>query len=117
LNGCHYRRGEADVVHFERDALFREAGWDTAFFATQLPENVPSEWARYFADELQYGHACSVMQKLGMSGNVVYSFAVRDRFLRLLSKLRPDVARARNLYRHPSTSVLQLLRREGTPWS
>jgi hypothetical protein len=45
LNSCHYRPGGAGVVYFEHDALFREAGWDTAFFAMHRPRNVPGGWA------------------------------------------------------------------------
>ena len=32
-------------MYFEHDALFREAGWDTAFFVMHHPQNVLSEWA------------------------------------------------------------------------
>ena len=45
MNSYYYRRGGADVVYFEHDALFREAGWDTAFFAMHHPGNVPGECA------------------------------------------------------------------------
>ena len=115
LNSYHYRRGGADVVYFEHDALFREIGWDTAFFAMHHPQNVPSEWAEYFVDELQYGHAYSVTQRLRMAGKVIYSFEARDQLRRLLSKFRPDIAHAHNLYHHLSPSVLPLLRQEGIP--
>lgn len=115
LNSYHYRRGGADVVYFEHDALFREIGWGTAFFAMHHSLNVPSEWAEYFVDELQYGHAYSVARRIGMTGKVIYSFEARDKLRRLLSKFRPDIAHAHNLYHHLSPSVLPLLRQEGIP--
>jgi glycosyltransferase involved in cell wall biosynthesis len=115
LNSYHYRRGGADVVYFEHDALFRELGWDTAFFAMHHPQNVPSEWAEYFVDELQYGRAYSMVQKLRMAGKVIYSFEAQDKLRRLLSRFRPDIAHAHNLYHHLSPSVLPLLRHERIP--
>lgn len=115
LNSYHYRRGGADVVYFEHDALFREIGWDTAFFAMHHPLNVASDWAEYFVDELQYGHAYSVAQKAGMAAKVIYSQEARDKLRQLLSRFRPDVAHAHNLYHHISPSVLPLLRQEGIP--
>ena len=115
MNSYHYRRGGADAVYFEHDALFREAGWDTAVFAMHHPLNLPSEWAEYFVDELQYGHDYSVLQRIGMTGKVIYSLEARDKLRRLLSRFRPDIAHAHNLYHHLSPSVLPLLRQEGIP--
>jgi glycosyltransferase involved in cell wall biosynthesis len=115
VNSYHYRRGGADVVYFEHDALFREIGWDTAFFAMHHPLNIPSEWAEYFVDELQYGHAYSLPQKVGMAAKIIYSQEARDKLRKLLSRFRPDVAHAHNLYHHISPSVLPLLREEGIP--
>lgn len=115
LNSYHYRRGGADVVYFEHDALFREAGWETAHLAMHHPQNVPSEWAKYFVDELQYGHVYSVAQRLRMAGKVIYSLEAREKLRRLLARFRPDVAHAHNLYHHLSPSVLPLLHEERIP--
>lgn len=115
INSYHYRRGGADVVYLEHDALFREIGWDTAFFAMHHPLNEASEWSEYFVDELQYGHAYSATQKAGMAAKVIYSLEAREKLRKLISRFRPDVAHSHNLYHHISPSVLSLLRQEGIP--
>lgn len=115
MNSYHYRRGGADVVYFEHDALFRDIGWDTAFFAMHHPLNVACDWADCFVDELQYGHSYSAVQKAGMAAKVIYSLEARDKLRKLLARFRPDVAHAHNLYHHISPSVLPLLRQEGIP--
>jgi glycosyltransferase involved in cell wall biosynthesis len=115
LNSYHYRRGGADVVYFEHAALFHKLGWDTAYFAMHHPMNVSSEWQSYFVDELQYGNTYTLPAKLGMAAKVIYSTEARSKLLRLLSKFRPHIAHAHNLYHHISPSVLPLLRQEGIP--
>ena len=65
INNYHYRRGGAEAVYFEHEALFRELGWDTAFFAMEHPDNVPCEQSEYFVSEIELGHEYSLKRKQG----------------------------------------------------
>ena len=56
INNYHYRRGGADVAYLNQSDLFREHGWKVANFAMRHPDNLPSEWSGYFADEIELGH-------------------------------------------------------------
>jgi len=115
LNTYHYRRGGSDAVYFDHDNLFRHAGWETAMFAMHHPNNEPSQWSEYFADELEFGHAYSVWQKLHMAGKVIYSWEARNKLEKLLDKFKPDIAHAHCIYHHLSPSVLSLLHERGIP--
>jgi glycosyltransferase involved in cell wall biosynthesis len=115
LNTYNYRRGGSDAVFFDHDALFRDAGWDTAVFTMQHPKNEPSPWSSYFADELEFGHAYSVREKVAMAGKVIYSWEARSKLAKLLDKFSPDVAHAHCIYHHLSPSVLGLLHKRGVP--
>ena len=98
LNTYNYRRGGSDAVFFDHDALFRKAGWETAVFTMQHPKNEPSPWSPYFADELEFGHAYSVREKVAMAGKVIYSWEARSKLAKLLDKFSPDVAHAHCIY-------------------
>lgn len=115
INSYHYRRGGADVVYLDHAKLMESAGWENAFFSMHHPQNITSEWDDYFVDELQYGHDYSLPQKAAMAAKVIYSLEARDKLRKLLSRFRPDVAHAHNLYHHISPSILPLLRQEGVP--
>lgn len=115
LNSYNYRRGGSDAVFFDHDALFREAGWKTAVFTMHHPKNEPSVWSSYFADELEFGHAYSLWQKITMAGKVIYSWEARKNLGRLLDIFSPDVAHAHCIYHHLSPSVLSLLHDKGIP--
>lgn len=115
LNSYHYRRGGADMVYLEHDALFRSLGWQTAFMAMHHPLNQPSEWDTYFVDELQYGHTYGALSKAAMALKVIYSVEARRKLAALLDKFQPDIAHSHNLYHHLSPSVLPLLKERGIP--
>lgn len=115
INTYNYRRGGSDAVFFDHDALFREAGWETAVFTMHHPKNEPSPWSSYFADELEFGHAYSIWKKVVMAGKVIYSWEARSKLANLLDKFSPDVAHAHCIYHHLSPSVLSLLHERGIP--
>ena len=52
VNNYHYRRGGADVVYLEQSELFRDLGWTVAEMAMRHPDNLPSDWERFFYGEL-----------------------------------------------------------------
>jgi len=115
LNTYHYRRGGSDAVFFDHDRLFQDAGWETAVFTMHHPQNESSPWSDYFADELEFGHAYSLRQKLLMAGKVVYSWEARTKLGRLLDNFAADVAHVHCIYHHLSPSVLSLLHERGIP--
>lgn len=115
LNNYHYRRGGADMVFLEHDALFRNLGWETAVFAMHHPNNTPTPWDQYFADELELGGNYSFPKKLSMAGKVIYSLEARKKLTALLAKFKPDIAHAHNIYHHLSPSILSLLHENGIP--
>lgn len=115
LNSYHYRRGGADVVYFEHEAMFRELGWDTAHMAMHHPKNDASRWSEYFVDELEFGHSYGLIEKLSMAGKVIYSTEARRKLDALLSRFPAAVAHVHCIYHHLSPSVLPLLKQHGVP--
>lgn len=115
INSYHYRRGGADVVYFEHAKLLESLGWQNGFFSMHYPDNIDSEWSRYFIDELQFGHQYSLFEKLVRAGKVVYSFEAQRKLRSLLEAYRPDIAHIHNIYHHLSPSILPVLRKAGIP--
>lgn len=115
INNYHYRRGGADAVYLDHAALFERLGWTSAFFSMHHEKNEPSEWSRFFIDEIEFGQAYSARDKIAMAGKVIYSFEARSRLARLLDEFRPDVAHLHNIYHHISPSILELLHARKIP--
>jgi glycosyltransferase involved in cell wall biosynthesis len=115
VNSYHYRRGGSDVVYLEHAALMEKLGWENGFFSMQHPKNYPTEWSRYFIDELEFGSDYSAWQKLVMAGKAVYSFEAQRRLRGLIQDFAPDVAHLHCIYHHLSPSILPVLSKAGIP--
>jgi glycosyltransferase involved in cell wall biosynthesis len=115
INTYHYRRGGSDVVYFEHAHLMEQQGFDNAFFAMHHPNNEASPWNRFFIDELEFGHAYSLTQKITMAAKAIYSFEAQKKLRQLLNEFRPDVAHLHCIYHHLSPSILPVLHKAGIP--
>ena len=115
INNYHYRRGGADAVYLEHDALFKAAGWNTASFSMQHPKNMPSEFEKYFVDEIEFGQDYGVLDKLRMASKIIYSREAKKNMARLITDVAPDVAHIHNVHHHISPSVLPVLHDNGIP--
>ena len=115
VNNYHYRRGGSDVVYLDHAALMEEQGWATSYFAMQHPKNFATPWSEYFIDEIEFGHAYSLGQKLAMATKVVYSFEAQRKLKRLLADHPANIAHLHCIYHHLSPAIIPTLRDAGVP--
>ncbi len=115
INNYHYRRGGADAVYLDHDALFRLAGWQTACFAMQHPKNLESPYSEYFVEEIEFGESYGFGKRLAMAAKIIHSREAQQKLDALLAVTRPDVAHVHCVYHHISPSVLPVLKRHGIP--
>ena len=115
INNYHYRRGGSDVVYLDHAALLEEQGWTTSYFAMNHPKNFATPWSEYFIDEIEFGHAYSLGQKIAMAAKVVYSFEAQRKLKRLLADHPADIAHLHCIYHHLSPAIIPTLRDAGVP--
>lgn len=115
INNYFYPRGGADVLFLEQNRMFEELGWQVVPFAMQHPENLPSPWSEYFPDEIEYGRAYTLPQKLVRAPRTIYSLQARRNIGRLLEQVSPRIAHVHNIYHHLSPSILSVLKARGVP--
>lgn len=115
VNSYHYRRGGSDAVYFDHAQLMQSRGWSNAFFSMKHANNVPSEWSRYFIDEIEFGNRYSFAQKVAMAGKVIYSFEAQRKLRELLQAFPADLAHLHCIYHHHSPSILATLAQAGIP--
>ena len=115
INNYFYPRGGAEVVFLEQNRLFENIGWQVVPFAMRHPQNLPTPWADYFPDEIEFGRDYGLGTKLLQAQRVIFSLQARRRLHDLLGQVRPRVAHAHNIYHHLSPSILPELRKAGIP--
>ncbi len=115
INNYYYRRGGSEVVFFEHNRLFENAGWEVVPFSMQNPLNEPSPWSAHFVDETDGAGRHSPLAKITRAVGAIYSLEAAQRMRGLLRLIRPQVAHAHNIYHHLSPSVLVELHRRDVP--
>jgi len=115
INNYFYPRGGAEVLFLEQNRLFEHAGWQVVPFAMRHPQNLPTPWADYFPDEIEFGRSYGLGTKLLHAQRVVFSLQSRRKMHDLLERVRPRIAHAHNIYHHLSPSILPTLRKAGIP--
>jgi glycosyltransferase involved in cell wall biosynthesis len=115
INNYFYPRGGAEVLFLEQNRMFESIGWEVVPFSMRHPKNLPTPWASYFPDEIEFGESYGLGAKLLRAQRVIYSLQARRNMRRLLEHVRPRIAHAHNIYHHLSPSVLPMLRKRGIP--
>lgn len=115
INNYYYRRGGSEVVFFEHNRLFDNAGWEVVPFSMQNILNEPSPWSAHFVSETDGADGQSPVAKIKRAASAIYSLEAVRRMRGLLALIRPRVAHAHNIYHHLSPSVLVELHRREVP--
>ena len=85
INNYFYPRGGAEVVFLEQNRLLEGVGWQVVPFAMRHPQNLPTPWADYFPDEIEFGRSYGLATKLLHAQRVIYSVQARKRMRALLA--------------------------------
>jgi glycosyltransferase involved in cell wall biosynthesis len=115
IHNYFYPRGGAEVMFLEQNRMFEDIGWQVVPFAMKHPKNLPTPWAEFFPDEIEFGASYSLAGKLLRAQRVIYSRQARQKMRELLQVVRPQIAHVHNVYHHLSPSVLPLLKERGIP--
>jgi len=115
INNYFYPRCGAEVLFLEQNRMFENIGWQVVPFAMRHPQNLPTPWADFFPDEIEFGRSYGLGTKLLHAQRVIYSLQARNRLHELLGQVRPRIAHAHNIYHHLSPSILPELRKAGIP--
>lgn len=115
INNYYYRRGGAEVVFLEQNALLEQRGWGVVPFSMHHEKNLPTPWSEHFVEEIEFGQIHGLAAKLRGAGKIIYSHEARRAVERLVELGRVDIAHAHNVYHHISPAIFGKLRELGVP--
>ena len=104
-NKFYYRRGGDCIYAIDLEQLLKQHGHEVAIFAMQYPENLPSEWNKYFPSEVKFSPG------LGMIEAFFRPFGtreVRKKFNALLDDFQPDVVHLNNIHTQLSPIIAEI---------
>jgi len=115
INNYYYKRGGAEAVFLEQNRMFNNIGWKVVPFSMHHPENLRTEWSRYFVNEIEYGSEYSLLGKIVRAPKIIYSLESRSKIKKILNDYPIDICHIHNIYHHISPSVLSLIKEHNIP--
>ena len=110
-NKFYYRRGGDCIYMLNLEQLLKTHGHDVAVFAMDYPENIETEWKRYFPNEIKFtpgvGMLETFMRMFGLG-------EVKRKFNFLLNDFKPDVVHLNNIHTQLSPVIASLAHKRRT---
>lgn len=109
-NKFYYRRGGDCIYMLNLEQLLNANGHETAVFAMQYPDNLPTPWSKYFPSEIRFSPGP------GMVEAFLRPFGTREvkrKFNALLDDFKPDVVHLNNIHSQLSPIIAELAHKRG----
>ena len=103
-NKFYYRRGGDCIVTMNLEQLLKVHGHEVAVFAMQYPENLPSEWSKYWPSQMTALKAFT--RPFGVK-------EVREKFTALLDDFKPEVIHLNNIHTQLSPVIAEVAHQRG----
>lgn len=110
-NKFFYPRGGDCIYSIDLVNLLESKGHDVAVFAMQHPQNIDSEWSKYFPSEVKFQKNLKAFDALIRPFG---SKEVADKFTRLLNDFKPDIVHLNNIHSQLSPILAKLAHKRGT---
>lgn len=115
INKFYWQKGGAESVFLNEKALLEQHGHTVVPFSMQSPNNLPSEYSKYFVKENDYNKQSSLGNQIRMAMNIIYSVEARQKTEELLDVYQPDIAHVHNIYHQISPSIFAPLKKRNIP--
>ena len=73
INKFFYLKGGPERYMFNLSDMLAAHGHKIAFFSMKSPENVASEWERYFVSNVDYAEKHTPTERIKLIRNILYS--------------------------------------------
>lgn len=100
---------------FELSELLKEEGHQVLFFSMKHGSNLPTEFSRYFVEEIDYDKKHSLRGQIGIFFNTLYSREAEKKLSKLIDDFQPDIAHLHNFNHQLTPSILFGLKKKKVP--
>ena len=114
-NKFWYAKGGVETYLFELIEELPSHGYDVVPFAMKHARNLPSDYASFFVDEVDYHAPQSWPAKLQMATRMIYSRHAAAKMAALVNAHPPDLAHLHNIYHQLSPAILPFLAERKIP--
>ncbi len=109
INKFFYPRGSSKLCFFDTAKLLRKNNNEVSFFAMDSPENLSSNYSKYFVPRIDFDGSMPLYQTKA-AGRLLYSSEAKDRISDLINREKPNIAYLHNIHHQISRTILHTLK-------
>ncbi|UUE10513.1 glycosyltransferase family 4 protein [Dickeya zeae] len=113
VNKFFYIKGGAETVYFQEHDRLKAAGVEVMTFSMQHENNVPSDYASYFVDNVDYHQHSGVVGAIKTAVNFIHNSQACKKLRALLHQEKPDIVHFHNIYHQLTPSLISVARESG----
>ncbi len=117
INKFYYRRRGAETYMLDLIELLEEKQNQVSVFSMNHPENIKSEYNKYFLSNIEYGdiNGMTYKDKWRSVSRVLWSREAQKQLEKLIKDYQPKIAHIHNIYHQISPSILLTLKKHNIP--
>jgi glycosyltransferase involved in cell wall biosynthesis len=114
-NKFYYPRGGAETYMLSLSRWLDGQGHEVVPFAMRHPENLQTEFEKYFVSEVKTDGTGNRWQNVRTFARMMYSLEARRKLATLIAEQKPDLCHVHNIYTQISPSILHTLSDQHVP--
>ena len=115
VNKFFYINGGSETYYFALKRKLEKEGHIVIDFSMKDKKNFESKYADYFVDNVDYSGSTSLINKLKMGINIIYSQEAKRKFEELVIKTKPDIVHLHIFQHQLSPSILDVCKKYNLP--
>ena len=118
VNNYYYYRGGDCTYLFSLKKLLEENGHEVCIFAMHHPQNLESDYSKYFVSYINYDDEIrniSIASGLKVLNRAIYSTEAKKMIDRIIEAEKPDIAHIQNVHHHITPSIFTVLKKRNIP--
>ena len=115
VNKFFYIKGGSETYYFALKRKLEKEGHIVIDFSMKDKKNFESKYADYFVDNVDYSGSTSLINKLKMGINIIYSQEAKRKFEELVIKTKPDIVHLHIFQHQLSPSILDVCKKYNLP--
>lgn len=115
VNKFFYIKGGSETYYFSLKRKLENEGHTVIDFSMKDEKNLESKYSEYFVDNVDYSGKSSVISKLKMAMNIIYSTEARKKFEAIVRKEKPDIVHLHIFQHQLSPSILDVCKKYEIP--
>lgn len=115
VNKFFFTKGGSETYYFSLKRKLKNEGHTVIDFSMKDEKNFESKYSNYFVENVDYSGKSSIISKLRMALNIIYSKEAKKRFEELILEEKPDIVHLHIFQHQLSPSILDVCKKYEIP--